>query len=619
MWEAIQELMEQFDEAVIVLDADGEIAVVNAAARERLARGGGDRGECRVVRASVQRGMWQALRQLDDAAAALPVVLAIRNKERYLYISPAHETIYGDGPEAFYLNVNEFLTRVHPEDVEQVKAEMEADLTGNPHEYRCRYRHASGEWRWMHVRVQPYRDPHSRDLLVASLAEDVTEIREKRGRRKLLGLVDKAEFREVLSRCTDGWISRPGSALFAVAFIDLARFRAVNDSFGYSEGDRLLEEVARRIEQTMPPESLMAGFGSDLFALLMKPFASMEQAEAALREVLAGIAAPFSFGDQAVSIVARAGMAFPRDIKCTADVLLRDADAALQLAKQSREPLVVSRISRAAQSQELATLEFDLDRAVAQDEFFFEFQPVFRPDTGEVILLEALVRWRHPRLGVISPTSFISLAEDTGLVLRMDMQGLDRLWRQLEYWHSVEPRVAELPVSINISGRHFPNFVFEKQFHQLLKKPVMQNSKIIFEITESVFVESNPRTAAALERLRGAGVQIWLDDFGDGFSSFRYLAHFPVDGIKISESFVKQCAQQEKSRVILSALQTLARGLNVQTVVEGVENREQFETLKTMGFDAIQGYYLSKPLGVKDIPRLIAEGAGNVRVRRKRS
>lgn len=170
-------------------------------------------------------------------------------------------------------------------------------------------------------------------------------------------------------------------------------------------------------------------------------------------------------------------------------------------------------------------------------------------------------------------------------------------------------KILEVPVSINISGRHFPSFVMEKQFHRLLKLPALQAAKIVFEITESVFVDSNPSTEAGLKRLREAGVDIWLDDFGEGYSSFRYLAHFPVDGIKISESFVKNCEKEEKSRVILSSLQTLARGLGVCTVVEGIENRMQLETLKTMGFDAVQGYYLSKPLAAKDIPGLFSAAA----------
>lgn len=422
-------------------------------------------------------------------------------------------------------------------------------------------------------------------------------------------MTSMTEFRKALDQSVDQWSSAPEAPFFAVVFIDLARFRAVNDSFGYAEGDRLLEEVGRRIEQALRARNKVAGFGSDRFGLLIRSCTDANEVEALVRGVLEVLAAPVMLGENNIQVSARAGLAFPRGMDYNGDMMLRNADAALQLAKQRIEELVVSAISRASKSMEQASLEFDLSKALDNDEFVFEFQPVFDPANGNVKLLEALVRWRYPRLGVISPSSFISLAEDSGLVLRLDMNGLERLARQLDYWRTTEPKILEVPVSINISGRHFPSFVMEKQFHRLLKLPALQAAKIVFEITESVFVDSNPSTEAGLKRLREAGVDIWLDDFGEGYSSFRYLAHFPVDGIKISESFVKNCEKEEKSRVILSSLQTLARGLGVCTVVEGIENRMQLETLKTMGFDAVQGYYLSKPLAAKDIPGLFSAAA----------
>lgn len=614
MWTAIRELMEQFEEAVIVLDAGGEIAVVNRAAQLQLARVGSlecasDIRVLRLLASQTTPPLVLPIPQLDEASSQLPVVLAIRSMDKYLYISPAFQKIFGFAPDHFFSDVHAFLNLVHPDDRERVESHFDADRAGAPQEYECRSRHSDGSWRRLKVRIHPFFDTASGQLLIASLAEDISEVQPRKLTRETSGagrvMIGMAEFRQALSHSVDQWCFAQHAPYFAIAFIDLVRFRAVNDSFGYSEGDRLLEEVGRRIEQALPARNLMTGFGSDRFGILIRSCSDAGLTEALVRTLLQAVSAPVSLGDNSIQISARAGLAFPRGMDCTPDKLLRNADAALQLAKQRREDLVVSTISRIPRSMEQASLEFDLMRALDNDEFFFEFQPAFDPATGEVKLLEALVRWRHPRLGVISPSSFISLAEDSGLVLRLDMQGLERLARQLDYWHSSEPAFSLVPVSINISGRHFPNFVMEKQFHRLLRLPALRASKIIFEITESVLVDSNPQTAAGLERLRGAGVEIWLDDFGDGYSSFRYLAHFPVDGIKISESFVKHCVKEEKSRVILSSMQTLARGLGVQIVVEGIEGRDQFETLHTMGFEALQGYYLSKPLAAKDIPHLL--------------
>ncbi len=629
MWPAIQELMEQFKEAVIVLDGNGEIAVVNQAAQAHLDQLGMDAAAAllggidaiRVIRAPapvaahpISPELPPALRHLDTISSGLPVILSIRTLENFMYISPAFERIFGRDSALLLADPNAFHELVHPDDREMVRAHLEADSAGAAQDYEFRILNARGEIRWMRVRVHPFFDDWSKQMLVAALTEDITELRQRRGRKRpgvdaVSPLVSTGDFRKALEQSVDQWRSDPASACyFSVALIDVVRFRAVNDSFGYAAGDRLLKEVGRRIRQALPARNRVTRFGSDCFAILMRSCADTFQAEELLRQILLTVSVPMEIGQSSIAVAARAGLAYPNGIDCSADSVLRDVDAALQIAKQRREPLVVSSIVLPVKSMERSSLEFDLARALDQDEFFFEFQPVFDPVNGNVKMLEALVRWRHPRLGVISPSSFISLAEDSGLVLRLDMQGLERLGRQLESWRILDPRIASLPVSINISGRHFPGFAMENQFHSLLRSPALSQSTIIFEITESVFVESSHHTAAGLERLRAAGVQIWLDDFGDGYSSFRYLTHFPVDGIKISESFVKQCVTEPKVRVILSSLQSLARGLGVQTIVEGVETREQFETLKTMGFDALQGYYLSRPMAAKEIPSLFLDG-----------
>ncbi len=607
MWPAILKLMEQFDEAVIVLDENGDITVVNQAAGKNAA--------VRLLRiparaTEVPSGF--SIPELEKASSGLPVILAIRSMERYLYISPAYERIYGQEPAALFESASAAMDLVHPEDREMMRMRMEADRSGAAQEYEFRVLNHFGDYRRLNVKVHPFIEGASGELLIASLTEDITDLVLPAVAIRSAGVVggkavSAAEFRQGLSNCVDEWCSSETAPFFAIAFVDMARFRAVNDSFGYSAGDRLLEEVQRRIATVLPAEDRVAGFGSDRFVVLVRSAIDIGKVEELVRSILAALAEPFTLGTNQISVSARAGLAYPRGMDCTVDMLLRNADAALQLAKHRREGLVVSTMFRGWKSMEQSSLEFDLSSALDLDEFFFEFQPVFDTETGKVELLEALVRWRHPRLGVISPASFISLAEDSGLVLRLDMQGLERLERQLEYWRSMQPEIRQVPVCINISGRHFPSFVMEKQFHELLKQPAIQASKIIFEITESVFVDSDPRTAAGLGRLRDAGVKIWLDDFGEGYSSFKYLSHFPVDGIKISESFVKNCVREEKSRVILNTLHSLAQGLSIEIVVEGVENQEQLGLLREMGFGLVQGYYLSRPLAASEIPELLGK------------
>ncbi len=419
-----------------------------------------------------------------------------------------------------------------------------------------------------------------------------------------IGGHNTARFRRALERQVRKWADDPNSGFFAVSFLDLVRFRAINDSFGYAASDRLLAEVASLISDSLDSTDMLARFGADHYAILIRSRQNSDQAEALVRKILRNLDREFQLGDCRVKLSARAGLAAAQGMESSSDSILRDADGAHQQARLTRESLVVSHHPQSKKSIVQASLEFDLANALEKDEFFFEFQPVFNPATGRVRFLEALLRWCHPRLGIISPVAFISLAEDSGLVLKLDMQGLGRLGRQLDQWHAQYPSMVGVPVSINISGRHFPNFVMEKQFHSLLRQPSLQRSRIIFEITESVFVEGNRKTSQGLQRLRNAGVQIWLDDFGEGFSSFRYLTHFPIDGIKIASCFTRHCAEQAKSRVVLSSLQSLARGLGIEAVVEGVETCEQFNALRTMGFDALQGYYLARPMPAADIPTL---------------
>jgi diguanylate cyclase (GGDEF)-like protein/PAS domain S-box-containing protein len=608
MWAAIRELIDQFDESIIVLDKTGEIALMNRAASDALKNVSSpyEIQGLRLVQVSAPGEPEFPRAEFDAAAANLPVVLSIRNRERYLYTSPAHQRIYGDDPAPFLLDAKEFLRRVHPEDRQVVQQRFEADIAGAPHQYVCRVFRSDGSLRRLHVNVRPFFDHGTGELLVASLAEDITESNSPNSARPASALPGPSEFRQSLEAAIDDWLLAPTDHFFALGLIDVARFRSVNDSFGYQAGDHFLREIAQRLQGHLSSRCRLAGFGADRFALLLRDQSNAAAVEDVLRRLLLAASAPVNLApDSSVSLTVRAGLTFPDRLDCTPDSLLRDADAALQLAKSRRQPLVVAQLSQ--QSLPPATLEFDLSRALDGDEFFFEFQPVIEPDSGKVQLLEALVRWRHPRLGTISPAAFLNVAEDSGLVLRLDMQGLARLERHFEYWRGIDASLADIPVSINISGRHFPNFIMERQFFELLRRPTLRAAHIIFEITESVFLDSNPSTAEGLQRLRGAGVQIWLDDFGEGHSSFRYLAHFPVDGIKITEAFVRHCHQDQKARVILSALQGLARGLGVRTVVEGVENQQQFDTLRVMGFDALQGYLLSPPVSAMDIPALVAE------------
>ncbi|WP_031499583.1 putative bifunctional diguanylate cyclase/phosphodiesterase [Bryobacter aggregatus] len=609
---AICELMDQFDEPVIVVDESERILFGNRTAQLRVGQTGRAMPE-NYKEFLVTLPEPEKFRVLHAPVAA-GFVLLIGSAEGLRYVSPSFGRVFGRESTLLHKGHSSLLDFVHHEDRPVTEKHFAKVQEGAAVDHEFRIVKPSGEIRKLWNQMRPIVDEQSGELLIVSLSEDITERSEPHPILQVLSdpvrACDSAShFRRAIEDRIRIWGTTPNPPFFAVAFLDLARFRSINESFGYTAGDGLLREVARRARGALGTGDTLARFGADLYAVLLGSPQDIADAETRMRNLLLQISGNYSVGSTTVNVVPRAGLAFPNGMDCSTDSLLRDADAAHQQAKQKRESLVTSKQPGSLKSLVQSSLEFDLARAISQDEFFFEFQPVFDPGNGRVRILEALLRWHHPRLGIISPASFISLAEDSGLVLKLDMLGLERLGRQMSAWRVECPRMAEVPVSINISGRHFPNFVLEKQFHRLLRQSPLRESRIIFEITESVFVEGSHRTCAGLQGLRDAGVQIWLDDFGEGYSSFRYLTHFPIDGLKVASCFVRSCADQPRSRVVLSSLFSLARGMGMQAIAEGVETVEQFETLRAMGFEALQGYYLSRPMPAKNIPGLFADSS----------
>jgi EAL domain-containing protein (putative c-di-GMP-specific phosphodiesterase class I) len=305
---------------------------------------------------------------------------------------------------------------------------------------------------------------------------------------------------------------------------------------------------------------------------------------------------PFERDGVQVLLSPRAGLAFPENLQTSADIMIRDADAALEQAKRRKQNLSVLPTPRDAPPAHIIAIEQELAQAIERNEIFFEFQPIFRVSDRHIVMLEALSRWRHPRLGSIAPTSFIEAAEDSGLVLKLDVRGLERLAAQLGAWQKSGSLSPEILYTINMSGCHFPAFVNEKRIFELLASKPLRDARIAFEVTETAFLEGDPVTVGHFKHLREAGVEIWLDDFGEGHSSLRYLMDFPVDGIKVSEFFVRHAADQPKARAILASIRKLAQSLGLGLVAEGVETRAQWELLGNLGYETVQGYYYSRAL-----------------------
>lgn len=411
-----------------------------------------------------------------------------------------------------------------------------------------------------------------------------------------VGLVDSEFFRGELARTVEDWRAAHSEGFFAVAMLEMPRLRLIAQRYGASTASDLLTESAFRMENALELSDVMGKLGESEFGLLLRDLRSRADGAERISRIIELLNEPFEREGVQIILSPRAGLAFPENLQTSADTLIRDADAALEQAKRRKQQLSILPTPRETPPAHILAIEHELSRAIEKDEIYFEFQPIYRVRDRQIVMLEALSRWRHPRLGSVAPTSFIEAAEDSGLVLKLDVRGLERLAAQLNTWSKSGSLSSDILYTINMSGCHFPAFVNEKRIFELLASPPLRGARIAFEVTETAFLEGDPVTVGHFKHLREAGVEIWLDDFGEGHSSLRYLMDFPVDGIKVSEFFVRRAVENPKARAILSSIRSLAKSLGLGLVAEGVETREQWELLGNLGYETVQGYFYSRAL-----------------------
>ncbi len=414
-------------------------------------------------------------------------------------------------------------------------------------------------------------------------------------------VLNPTQFRAEVDNALELWRSGRSTELAAVAMIEMPRRRLADPKAGAEALWATAREARMRLEAALGEGDRLGQFGEAAFGVMLGGIASRQAAKERVSELLGLVNRPFLRGGREVEVTARAGLAFPDSGQASAEELLRDADAALELATRRKLGFAALPEPRVIPASHVEVIETELRRAIEQQEIFFEFQPVYEVSTGRIAMLEALSRWRHPRLGPLAPTSFIAAAEDSGLVLDLDVAGLERLARQIAGWKESGAFSPEILYTINMSGCHFPEFIQEKRVFEVLREERMRGVRLAFEVTETAFLEGDAVTAQHLQRLRNEGVQIWLDDFGDGHSSIRYLVDFPLDGVKVSEYFVRRAMDEPKARAVLASMRKLTKSLGLELVAEGVETREQWEMLRNMGYERVQGFYCSRALSAERV------------------
>ena len=421
----------------------------------------------------------------------------------------------------------------------------------------------------------------------------------------LTGLPNRALFVDRLSRLMKHAARHP-DYMFGVAFLDLDRFKVVNDSLGHIVGDELLVSLGQRLQGCLRQGDTVARLGGDEFALLLDDVKDVNDATRVAERILADLALPFLLGNHEVYTSASIGIALSSSGYARAEDILRDADTAMYRAKlEGRSRYEVFDRNMHDHAVETLQMETDLRRALERDEFTLHYQPIIALEGGAVAGFEALIRWNHPKRGVVMPADFIPLAEENGLIVPIGWWVIEQACSQIMRWNEQYAGASPLTVSVNLSARQFLQPDLLDQLDRIFARTCMDATRLKLEITEGVVIRNEENVAAALSALRDRGIQLCIDDFGTGYSSLSYLHSFPIDTLKIDRSFVGQIGLTGSNEGLVETIVALSRNLGMDAVAEGVETEAQLEFLRRIGPQFAQGYLFSAALLPAEIEALM--------------
>ena len=502
------------------------------------------------------------------------------------------------------------LALAHPDErdwVAEALAEV-ARVPGAQRSVEFRTRHADGSWRTIEAVAKNMLDDAAIGGIVMNYRDTTTrknlenELRHQAFHDTLTGLANRALFTDRL----DHALSRRGRSRrrLMVAFIDLDDFKTVNDSLGHAAGDQLLVAVAQRLRIATRAADTIARMGGDEFAVLVEDGSDEAPVRVAER-LLATLRAPFELDGKELYVRASGGVAVATKGQA-ADELLRNADIAMYRAKSNGKDRV-EQFEPSMHTAALARLavKVDLERALERDELFLVYQPLVDLRTHSIHGIEALVRWRHPERGIVGPSEFIPIAEDTGLIIPIGHWVLAQACRDVPQIDAAAPGSA-LTISVNVSGRELTEPDYVARLSEVLRSSGLEPSRLVLELTEGVLLANAQSIRQVLQGVRNLGVRLALDDFGTGYSSLSYLNTFPIDILKIDQAFVSAINHEPDARAIIQSIVSLSEGLRLLTVAEGIEDDAQLHIVRELGADIGQGYLFAKPVTAADLSALLA-------------
>ena len=548
------------------------------------------------------RAAEQRYRTLVEQIPAVTYIDPVDDPETSLYTSPQIEQMLGYTPQEWQ-NEKLWPKRLHPDDRERVLAADKRFEEGGGEPFREEYRLMAKDDSvvWLREEAVLVRDEAGEPLYWQGVFYDLTE-------RK--GLEERLHYQAFHDYLTDLpnrqlFMDRLGQALrrtrrwhnqVAVLFMDLDGFKVVNDSLGHDVGDLLLTLVAQRLRRCLRPEDTLARFGGDEFVMLIDAVDDPAQAVQVAERITEELRRPFIMEGRELYVIASIGISLGGARTHDADGLLREADTAMYRVKDEGGDFRVFNSAMYERAFTRLEVENDLRRAIEQEEFVVHYQPMVDLQTGELWGMEALVRWDHPERGLLEPSEFVPVAEESGLVIPMGEQILRESCFRAKEWQEENPRIPSLVMSVNLSALQLSRLDLADTVERVLGETGLEGSCLILDVTETVYVKVLAANTAMLDRLRGLGVRFSIDDFGTGYSSLSYLKRLPADALKIDQSFVKGLGENVEDTAVVRMIIELAHTLGLEVIAEGVETEEQASLLKEIGCDFAQGYHFSKPL-----------------------
>ncbi len=532
-----------------------------------------------------------------------------------IYFSPRWKAMLGHAEDEIGSRPEEWMDRVHPDDLGALRDALDAAARGSHSEHEHRIRNKSGEYLHVLARWVATQDPEGSVTRRVGSLSDVSKRRAAEDRLRhealydgLTGLPNRAllldRLRQSLARS-----KRHPELRCGLLFLDVDRFKFVNDSLGHSVGDELLREVARRIERCVRPEDTVARLGGDEFTVLLENVPGAADANHAAERIQKEVGSVFRLGEIEVFATVSIGIAISTPEYKNPEELIRDADTAMYRAKaggKARHEIFDNRMH--AQAKAILQMESDLRRALDRGEFEVYYQPIVHLEKPDIVGFEALVRWHHPAKGLVLPGEFIPLSEETGLIVPLGRWVLEQACRDMRAWQDDFPRPRPLALSVNLSARQLVEPTLVEAVETILRRTGFPGTQLHLEVTESVIMQQPKLFTVVLGQLKELGLHISIDDFGTGYSSLSYLHLFPVDALKIDRSFVSSMQSLDKQKRIVETIVLLARNLGIDVIAEGVEGDDQHQALRSLGCELAQGFHFSRPVAAPSARRMVESG-----------